>query len=193
MLVGMPVMLYSVTPRALSGLGITDASLGLYPVGLGARDTLTYFLNPNKRGDDSAARFARGTLDHLAEGALVFTPKTSEQETYVVLRYFQKVEGQRPDVHLDMMLFDPQDSMPAAVLEKTIALAACRPLYYASLNPASFPVAQVSGLFDLAVEANLYRLRSLNTHPPPADCAARVSNPGKLSMDELVRRALRWQ
>jgi len=75
-----PLFLYALIPALLPSLGFNEARLGIYPIGTGARDTLAYFLNPNHRGDDSAARFGRGTLNALPQDALVVTPKSSDQE-----------------------------------------------------------------------------------------------------------------
>jgi hypothetical protein len=193
LVLALPPLVYTLIPAALRRAAITEADFGIYQIGLGVRDTFDYFLNPNKRGDDSAARFGRSTLEQLPSHAIVFTPKTSEQEAYVVLRYFQLVEGMRPDVRLEMMLFDPLDDMPQAVLSRLTGLAGCRPLYFTSLNPASFPVVQVLADFDLVPEANLYRLQPRQRVLQVTPCENLDTITSGLSLDELIRRALRWQ
>ncbi len=185
--------LYVITPALLRQLGVSEATVGIYPIGTGVRDTLGYFLNPNKRGDDSAAIFGRSTLERLAPQAIVLTPKTSEQEAYVILRYFQKVEGLRPDVRLDMLLFGPSDDMPATVLMLIRQQIGCRPIYLSSLNPVSFPATELYEEFKLVPEANLYRV--LPRQPAPADlaCPDLEANVGRVSLNELIQRALRWK
>jgi hypothetical protein len=58
----------------------------------GVIQSLTF--NPNKRGDDRQP-VRRSTLEKLVADALVFTPKTTDQEVYVILRYVQLIEGLR--------------------------------------------------------------------------------------------------
>lgn len=189
----LPILLYDFTPPALSRLGVTESSVGIYPVGTGARDTVKYFLNPTKRGEDSAYRFASSTMEQLAPHALVFTPKTSEQEAYVVLRYMQLAEGLRPDVHLDMMLFDAIDQMPEAVYSKVQCEIGLRPLYLASLNPLSFPIDELQKEFEIIPQANLFRVLPKVDSAPATDCGDHDTQIASLTLDELIRRALRWE
>lgn len=190
---GLPVLVYRLTPPLLNVLGIDETTLGIHSPGQGARDTLAYFLNPDKRGDHTATNFGQGTLNLLPPGAVVFTPKTSEQETYVVLRYFQKVEGLRPDITLDMLLFASQDNMPAAVMDRALSLAPCRPLYISSLNPASFPIERAREVFDIYPEANLYRLQPREHLVGQVECDEQPAAAMSLPFSELVRLALRWE
>ena len=92
-------------PTSFVAPGVTDADLGIPTIGVGRRDGIAYFLDPNKHGDDSAERFGRGALAGLAPGASVLVAWPRDLETYVVLRHFQLIEGQRLDVTLDLMLF----------------------------------------------------------------------------------------
>jgi hypothetical protein len=165
---------------------------GVFPIGTGVRDTARYFLNPNKRGDDSAAQFGRTTMEKLAPNALVLTPKTSEQEAYVVLRYFQRVEGMRPDVRIDMMLFTSINNMPQAVLARVRSQIDCRPIYITSLNPKSFPVEEFKGSFDVLPEANLFRLLPRNPSVHATACPEADELPTGITLQELITRALRW-
>jgi hypothetical protein len=167
--------------------------LGIQPIGTGARDTLAYFLNPNKRGDDSAARFGRSTLAQLAPDALVFTAKLSDQEAYVVLRYFQAVEGLRPDVRLELMLFDPLDEMSQAVLVQVHSQMWCRPLYLASLNPSAYPLETLRAEFEIVPEANLYRLLPRQPQPATPTCPDLDTRWTGITLDQLIRRAMRWR
>lgn len=185
-------LVYAVMPGYLAKAGISEASVGIYPVGIGARDTISYFLNPNKRGDYSALQFGRHTLRDLAPEAMVLAPKTSEQEVYVILRYFQLIEGLRPDVYIDMLLFEPLDDMPKAVLAKARLHHGCRPLYITSLNPKSYPIEELQSEFDIFPEANIYRLQTRKTVVANPGCLSSESGQPRLPLDELIRRALRW-
>jgi hypothetical protein len=187
-----PIGLYAMIPPALQATGITESKLGVQPIGIGVRDTLAYFLNPNKRGDDSAIRFGRSTLAQLAPNALVFTPKPTDQEAYVVLRYFQLVEGLRPDVRLELMLFGPWDNMSQAILTQVHAQIGCRPLYLASLHPGAYPLEKLRTEFDLVPEANLYRLVSRRPQPVVSLCPDPDAGWANLSFEQLIRRAMRW-
>jgi len=188
-----PISLYALTPLALSRLGVTEARLGIQPIGVGVRDTLTYFLNPNKRGDDSAARFGRSTMAGLAPNALVLAPKTTDQEAFAVLRYFQAVEGLRPDARLEMLIFEPgNQDMPRTVLAKVQAERGCRPLYLASLHPKSYPLTALAAEFEIVPEANLFRLWPRQPQPPPAACPDPVPNLTGVTAEELFRMAMRW-
>ncbi len=188
----LPIGLYNATPAVLQWTGIRETDFGIFPIGTGARDTFGYFLNPNKRGDDSAARFARGTMRELAPHALVLTPRTSEQEAYVVLRYAQRVEGMRPDVRLETLFFTPVDNMPQAVFSEIESQIPCRPVYITSLNPKSFPIGQIQVSFEVIPEANLFRLISLQPLAASSQCPDPDEAWKNATLQELIQRALRW-
>jgi hypothetical protein len=187
-----PICLYSLAPTALGWIGLTETDFGIYPIGTGARDTARYFLNPNKRGDDSAARFGRTTLQELAPHAMVLAPKTTEEEAYMILRYFQRVEGMRPDVRIDMLMFSPINDMRTAVIAQVNTQIGCRPVYMTSLNPESFPVTELKSSFELVPEANLFRLVPRTPMPKPVSCSDLDAGWRGISLQELVQRALSW-
>jgi hypothetical protein len=189
-----PVGLYAAAPSLLRTAGFTEARLNIPPIGQGNRDAFEYFLDPNTHGDDSAARFARSTLTQLAPNALVFTPKPSDQETYVVLRYVQLIESARPDIHLELMLFDPVDDIRQGILELALSQAGCRPEYLASLNPTVYPLEALRAHFEIIPEANLYRLLPLEapqsttatTTCPPVDARWRG-----IPFEQMLRLVMR--
>jgi hypothetical protein len=74
------------------------------------------------------------------------------------LRYFQLVEGLRPDVRIDMLIFSPADNVPATVYDLVNVQAGCRPIYITSLNPASFPIEKWESTFVISPEANIFHL-----------------------------------
>ncbi len=194
MIICVPITLYAITPSVLRQIGVTESIVGIQPIGTGFRDVFTYFLNPNKRNDDSAARFGRSTLAQLAPDALVFTPQISaiDQEAYAVLRYFQLVEKLRPDVRLELLLFEPSsDNMPQAVLEKARKEIGCRPLYLASLNPDAYPLVALQTEFEILPEANLHRL--LPRQPKPVPSACPEPDWTGMSAEELIMKAMRWE
>jgi Protein O-mannosyl-transferase TMEM260-like len=186
-----PIAIYAVVPRTLRAAGFDEAAVGIPSVGTGGRDRIGYFLNPNHRGDDSAERFGRNTLAALARDALVLAPKESDQETYLVLRYFQLVEQRRSDVELDLILWAPSRSVPAAILDRVRIAAPCRPLYFASLNPRSYPLDAVGKTFTATPEGGLYRIRATEDIPPPQHCGAVLSARRPMSVHTLVQEAMR--
>lgn len=191
-IITLPIVLYAMAPKVLNWFGITERDFGIVPIGTGVRDTARYFLNPNKRGDDSAAEFGRTTMEMLAPNALILAPKTSEQEAYVVLRYFQRVNGMRPDVRIDMMLFTPIDNMQQAVSVEIQAQIPCRPIYITSLNPKSFPIQELEESFDILPRANLFQVIPRNPVEQPLACPPQDEEVKGITLQELVFRALRW-
>ena len=186
-----PVAVYTVTPHALRAAGFDDAAVGIPPVGTGGRDGIEYFMNPNHRGDDSAERFGRNTLAGLARSALVIAPKESDQETYLVLRYFQLVERQRPDVELDLILWQPSLSVSAAILDRVRGSTPCRAVYFASLNPRSYPLNGLGKEFTITPEGGLYRIRATAEIPPAQHCGAAASARRPRPVHTLVQEAMR--
>ena len=182
-----PVPLYAAAPGAVRALGLTEADFGMHPIGTGARDGLAYFLNPDKRGDDSAARFGRSVFAQLAPNALVFAAKPGDREAFVMLRYFQLAEGLRPDVRLDMLIFISDSDVRQELVALARAQAACRPLYLASLHPDTYPLEQLRDDFEIVPEANLYRLRPRWALDTQAACPALDA---QASIEQLIRSAL---
>jgi hypothetical protein len=193
LLILLPIGVYSIAPSLMRTLGYTEERLNIPPIGTGVRDAYDSFLNPNSRGDDSAARFARSTLDQLAPDALVLTPKLSDQESYVVLRYVQLIEEVRPDVHLELMVFDPLDDLRQGILEMILAQQACRPIYLASLNPKVYPIEDIERLFEVVPEANLYKLIPRVASETLGSCPNVTDAWAGLSFDQLIRLAMRWR
>jgi hypothetical protein len=186
-----PVAIYAAMPRALRAAGFDDARVGIPPVGTGGRDGIEYFMNPNHRGDYSAERFGRNTLAGLAGDALVLAPKESDQETYLVLRYFQLVEGRRPDVELDLILWQPSISVSETILDRVRGAAPCRAVYLASLNRRSYPVDSLGKGFTITPEGGLYRIRATAEMPPAQPCGAVASERRPRPVHTLVQEAMR--
>jgi hypothetical protein len=186
-----PVAIYAAVPRALRAFGFDDAAIGIPPVGTGARDGIEYFLNPNRRGDYSAERFSRNTLADLAPDALVLAPKESDQEAYIALRYFQLVERRRPDVELDLVLWAPSTAVPSAILEHVRLVAPCRPVYFASLDPRSYPLEALGRTFTVTEEAGLYRIHAVDDVQPPRRCDVVANARRRMPVHTFVQEAMR--
>jgi len=186
-----PIGFYAAAPSLLRSWGFTEERLNIPPIGQGSRDAFDYFLNPNTRGDDSAARFARSTLSKLAPNALVFTPKPSDQETYVVLRYIQLIEGRRPDIHLELMLFDPVNDIRQGILQLALSQAGCRPEYLASLNPQVYPLEALRTNFEIIPEANLYRMLPLESLQSPTTCPAVDAHWAGIPFEQMLQLVMR--
>jgi hypothetical protein len=183
-LMAAPIGIYHVVPGALRHAGVTAADLGIPTVG--SRDGLAYFLDPDKRGDDSAERFGRGALTGLAPGATVLVAWPRDLETYVALRYFQLAQGLRPDVTLDLMLFT---GLPVADSVLTIAQtqAGCRPIYLASDDPPTYPMVELRRQFIVTPESMLVRVRPHDATAGPCPPAT----PANRTLEELLRTVRR--
>lgn len=188
-LVALPVTLYTLTPFILRAAGITEAKLDMIPIGVHTRDIFAVYLNPNRRDDFSAAQFGRGTLNSLAPNALVLTPNNVDGEAYIVLRYFQLVEHMRPDVHLELMLFHSPEMIPEGILDLIRSQKACHPLYLVSLNPTAYPLDQIQAEFQIAEEANIYRLVPQD-QPDPLPCPDVAFEQQSLPLQQRLERAM---
>lgn len=185
-LVVVPVALYEVTPPVLAATDLDDA-LAIPEVGRGARDGVRYFLDPDKRGDTSATAFGRNALESLAPHAVVIAPWPGDQETYVVLRHFQLVDGLRPDVHLDLALFATGSTVTDRVIAIVDEQGPCRPVYVASRDVETYPWEWIDARYQVVAEGMLYRLRARRDPDPGATCPPIPGPP--LGPAELVERA----
>jgi hypothetical protein len=86
---------YTALPRLAARAGLNDASIGIPKIGVGLRDGLAYYINPNKRGDVNAYDFGYQTLSNLAPDAVVLAEWYTDTDEYFLLRYF-RVKKVRP-------------------------------------------------------------------------------------------------
>lgn len=179
----LPLAVYPFVPGVLRSQGIAEADLGIPTVGVDARDGIRYFLDPNKHGDDSAARFGRSTLEGLAPQALVLTAWPDDTEPYLVMRYFQLTEDLRPDVRVDLMMFTGKP-VHDSVLHIALTQRACRAIYLASDDAATYPIDELRSHFSIVTEGQLVRL--LPTGDEVGACEDGES--ASPSLDELMRR-----
>lgn len=94
----LPVAVYAALPAAAQRAGVV-----FFKRELPYREPYTHFLQPWKRGDDGARRFATEVLESLPEGAVLLADSTA----WPPLACLQLNEGVRPDVTLASPLDPP--------------------------------------------------------------------------------------
>ncbi|MCC7358228.1 MAG: DUF2723 domain-containing protein [Anaerolineales bacterium] len=163
--------LYAAAPSWARAAGYGDELLAIPQIGTGVRDGLTYYVNPNKRGDYGAWAFGQATLAALPPNALVLAEWYTDTDEYFVLRYFTAVEALRPDLTLegwpteDPFLFDN-----ALAVARVRAATAARPVYLASLAERYYGVAALQADYCLTPEHSLYRVYPRGLEPAGARC-----------------------
>jgi hypothetical protein len=156
-------LLYSMASDLMRASGVTEAEFGIPQIGIGVRDGLSYYVDPNKRGDISALTFGYETLTNLPTESLVIAQWYTDTDEYFVLRYLQVVEALRPDV----MLFgwpaeDPFTFDPGLVSEIITTNGDSRPLYLASLSEQFYAATDLLKKYCIKREHNLYRVYTLS-------------------------------
>jgi hypothetical protein len=150
---------YTSLPRLAERIGLNDASIGIPKIGIGIRDGLAYYLNPNKRGDYQAYDFGEQTISNLAPDPIVIAEWYTDTDEYFILRYFTKVKKMRPDVTVlgwpthDPFLFDSQ--LVQQMIEESFPE---RPVYLASLSDRFYASSTLIETYCIVPENNLYRL-----------------------------------
>lgn len=151
--------LYWALPRLADQYGIGDEILRIPQIGTGLRDGLTYYIDPNKRGDFKAYEFGAETVAKLAPNSIVIAEWYTDTDEYFVLRHFHKVMGIRPDLTIygwateDPFSFDSQ--LVLDVIEETFPE---RPVYLASLSDRFYSASTLIEMYCIVPENNLYRL-----------------------------------
>jgi hypothetical protein len=172
-IVVMPLF-YGAVPALVRSVGVTDESFGIPQIGVGVRDGLAFYLNPNKRGDDAAYRFGRETMENLPPDAVVIAQWYTDTDEYFVLRYFATIEGLRPDVELvGWPREEPIDFDSNIALDKVESLLEDgRPVFLASLSEDYYRASTLIERYCVVPEGNLYRVY---LEPPPTSGSAQVS------------------
>jgi len=158
MILGTPFF-YDVLPRIAERNDLNDASIGIPKIGVGVRDGLAYYINPNKRGDISAYEFGSQTITELTPNAVVIAGWYTDTDEYFILRYFTRVKKARSDVIIvgwptkDPFTFDPQ--LALKVIEDSFP---DRPVYLASLSNRFYASSKLIEMYCIVPENNLYRL-----------------------------------
>jgi len=150
---------YTALPNLAERVGLNDDSIGIPEIGVGIRDGLAYYMNPNKRGDTNAYDFGSQTLAHLEPDSIVIAEWYTDTDEYFILRYFTRVQGYRSDVTVlgwptqDPFSFDSQIVLD--VIEDSFAE---HPIYLASLSDKFYASSKLMEIFCIVPENNLYRL-----------------------------------
>jgi hypothetical protein len=158
LLLGTPLF-YQVLPSLAARYGLDDDSIGIPGIGVGVRDGLAYYINPNKRGDYAAYEFGKRTVSALAPGAVVIAEWYTDTDEYFILRYFTKVRPLRSDVTVlgwpaqDPFSFDSR--LVVHAIEKSFPE---HPVYLASLSQRFYAASLLIGRYCIVPEGDLYRL-----------------------------------
>lgn len=151
---------YRYLPSALRAAGLDDHDLGIPEIGVGVRDGLAFYLDPNKHGDRSADTFGRQTLASLPPNAVIFAHWYSDTDEYFVFQYLSKVTGLRPDV--EIVGFPPGetgDFDPQIAFDRISAEVDRRPVYLGSLGVEYYAADRLMEAYCVYPECNLYRVQ----------------------------------
>ena len=138
---------------------MSDESIGIPEIGVGVRNGLAYYINPNKRGDERAYDFGRETLSNLPSDSIVVAEWYTDTDEYFILRYFTRVERLRPDVTvLGWPTHDPFSFDSRLILEAVEDSFPEHPVYLASLSDRFYAGSRLVQMYCIVPENNLYRL-----------------------------------
>ena len=139
----MPPVIYSAVPAVARRLGVELIQASSLPY----RDNQRYFLNPNKRGDDGARRYASEALEMVRPGAVIYADFTPG----AVLGYLQTVQQVRPDVRV---VFASGRLRVRWVLDGEHR----RPTYLARLSD-DYDLTDLAGEYDLVATGPIVEIR----------------------------------
>lgn len=152
---------YRIMPNLASTFGVDDNFFDIPRVGIGVRNGLAYYINPYKRGDYGAYDFGSRTISDLPAHATVIAEWYTDTDEFFVLRYFNKVEGLRPDVTvLGWMTVAPSSFDSQLVLDVIGDALPDRPVYLASLSDRFYAASNLIEMYCIVPENNLYRVYS---------------------------------
>jgi hypothetical protein len=167
---------YRILPTLADRFGMDDTSLEIPNVGTGVRNGLAYYIDPYKRGDYEAYNFGTQTLNKLPADAVVIAEWFTDTDEYFVLRYFNKVEGVRPDVTVyGWMTVAPASFDSQLVMDVIKESFPEHPVYLASLSEKFYASSKLIEMYCIIPENNLYRL-----YPKDKD------NPQCLDIDSIT-------
>jgi len=152
---------YMSLPRLAERIGLNDASIGIPEIGVGLRNGLAYYIDPNKRGDFSPYDFGYTTVTQLAPNSVVIAEWYTDTDEYFILRYFTRIAKLRPDVTVAGW---PTDDPFSFVSGRAVALIDDsfpeQPVYLASLSERFYAASELVEKYCIVPENNLYRLYS---------------------------------
>ncbi len=143
-----PPAVYAVTPRVAQRMDLDVGTRG----DIAYRDDYRYFLQPWKRGDDGAARFARDALEAAGPDAIIYADTTTVGPLLLV----QEVEGVRPDVKIVTGIVRSEGA-PAYGAESFRDLVGCHPIYVTS-EQAGYAPPFILGEYDLRKTGPLWQV-----------------------------------
>jgi hypothetical protein len=150
---------YTGLPRLAAINGLNDASMGIPRIGVGVRDGLAYYINPNQRGNYQAYEFGSQTISALAPNSIVIAEWYTDTDEYFILRYFTKVKKERSDVTvLGWATHEPFSFDSQLVLDMIRDASLERPIYLASLSDRFYAASKLVEMYCMVPEGNLYRI-----------------------------------
>ena len=150
---------YTALPILAEKNGLNDASVGIPEIGVGVRNGLAYYINPNKRGDYRAYDFGQQTISKLAPNSIVIAEWYTDTDEYFILRYFTKVQKVRSHVTvLGWPTQDPFSFNSQLVVDMIKGSFAEHPIYLASLSDRFYSASKLIEIYCIVPENNLYRL-----------------------------------
>jgi len=150
---------YISLPTLADKFGMDDTTLDIPKVGTGIRNGLAYYINPYKRGDYEAYDFGIQTTKNLPPNSVIIAEWYTDTDEYFVLRYFNKVEGLRPDATIyGWMTIPPASFDPQLVLDEIENTVSDRPVYLASLGEKFYASSKLIDKYCIVHENNLYRI-----------------------------------
>lgn len=162
---------YTALPALAEKNGLNDASIGIPQIGVGVRDGLAYYINPNKRGDYGAYGFGSQTISNLAPDSIIIAEWYTDTDEYFILRYFTRVQRVRTDVTvLGWPTQDPFSFNSQSVLDMIEKSFSEHPIYLASLSERFYAASRLLERYCIVPENNLFRLyQKGNTNLPCLD------------------------
>jgi hypothetical protein len=143
-----PPLLYAAMPSLTKMAGVTLAPARPLPY----RDSVRFFLNPNKRGDYGARTYAVEALESARPNAVIFADHTP----YAVLRYLQITEARRLDVLVPRLA----GASRIPVRWMSDAAGQPRPIYIAALPVAGYyDLSGLTGEYDLVPAGTIIEVR----------------------------------
>lgn len=150
---------YNALPGLAEKYGLNDVTIGIPKIGIGIRNGLAYYINPNKRGDYDAYDFGEQTVSKLEPNSIIIAEWYTDTDEYFILRYFTKVKKVRSDVSVvGWPTQDPFSFNSQLVLNLIEESVPPHPIYLASLSDSFYASSKLVEAYCIVPENNMYRL-----------------------------------
>jgi hypothetical protein len=126
-------------------------------------DSLSYYLNPNKRVQPNARAFARDALTHIPDRARIATPSRAGERVVAPVRYAIEVEQARTEV--SFVNVGPDESQKL----ENWAAEVFTPLFISGLHPPSPTVENLLDRYALVPNGYFFQLQAREPMPEPAE------------------------